>query len=164
MLVAKMLDFAQQGYLPSKMCIWCPATHRSLIDHLTLCYTTKKECRGFRSWNYGKICPACCQRAKTPFVTHQNYLDRLLRSHCNFSTKTLRATSSVHIVSFLYFWTWFKGNLLLNCQTRNVYNHTHYNIWNQNVTMSKFHKVNSYLSCSQFLRGPQKRFNVKSNP
>ena len=40
----------------------------------------------------------------------------------------------------------------------------HYSIWNLNVTMSKVHKVNSYLSCSQFLRGPQKRFNVKSNP
>ena len=40
----------------------------------------------------------------------------------------------------------------------------HYSIWNQNVTTSKFHKVNSYLSCSQFLRVPQKRFNVKSNP
>ena len=31
---------------------------------------------------------------------------------------------------------------------------THYSIWNQNVTMSKFHKVNSYLGCSQFLRVP----------
>ena len=40
---------------------------------------------------------------------------------------------------------------------------THYIIWNQNVTWSKFHKVNSYLG-SQFLRVPQKRFNVKSNP
>ena len=40
----------------------------------------------------------------------------------------------------------------------------HYSIWNQNVTMSKFHKVNSYLGYSQFLRVPQKRFNVKSNP
>ena len=39
-----------------------------------------------------------------------------------------------------------------------------HSIWNQNVTTSKFHKVNSYLGCSQFLRVPQKRFNVKSNP
>ena len=43
--------------------------------------------------------------------------------------------------------------------------YAHYIIWNQNVTSSKFHKVNSsYLGCSQFLRVPQKRFNVKSNP
>ena len=41
---------------------------------------------------------------------------------------------------------------------------SHYSIWNQNVTTSKFHKANSYLGCSQFLRRPQKRFNVKSNP
>jgi hypothetical protein len=41
---------------------------------------------------------------------------------------------------------------------------THYCIWNQNVITSKFHKVNSYLGCSQFLRVPQKRFNVKSTP
>ena len=39
----------------------------------------------------------------------------------------------------------------------------HYSIRNQNVTVSKFHKVNSYLGCSQFLRVPQKRFNAKSN-
>ena len=42
--------------------------------------------------------------------------------------------------------------------------HMHYSIWNQSVTTSKFHKVNSYRGCSQFLRVPQKRFNVKSNP
>ena len=41
--------------------------------------------------------------------------------------------------------------------------YAHYSIWNLNVTTSKFHKVNSYLGCSQFLIGPQKRFNVKSN-
>ena len=44
-----------------------------------------------------------------------------------------------------------------------VTNLAHYSIWNLNVTMSKFHKVNSYLGYSKFLRGPQKRFNVKSN-
>ena len=49
------------------------------------------------------------------------------------------------------------GPVIMNTQT-------HYSIWNQNVTTSKFHKVNSYLGCSQFLRVPQKRFNVKSNP
>ena len=32
--------------------------------------------------------------------------------------------------------------------------YAHYSIWNLNVTTSKFHKVNSYLGCSQFLRAP----------
>ena len=41
---------------------------------------------------------------------------------------------------------------------------SHYSIWNQNLTTSKFHKANSYLGCSQFFRVPQKRFNVKYNP
>ena len=34
----------------------------------------------------------------------------------------------------------------------------------KNVTRLKFHEVNSYLGSSQFLRVPQKRFNVNSNP
>ena len=38
---------------------------------------------------------------------------------------------------------------------------SHYTIWNQNVTTSKFQKVNSYLFCSQFLRAPQKRPNAQ---
>ena len=39
----------------------------------------------------------------------------------------------------------------------------HYCIWNLNVTMSKFHKINSYLGCSQFLRGSLKgRFLTKN--
>ena len=36
----------------------------------------------------------------------------------------------------------------LHCSTG-----AHYSIWNRNVTMSKFHKVNSYLGYEQFLRG-----------
>ena len=59
-----------------------------------------------------------------------------------------------------FFSTGWNGEMV---KWRNNKTRTHYSIWNQNVTTSKFHKVNSYLGCSQFLRVPQKRFNVKSN-
>ena len=94
-----MLDFAQQVYIFLQRCVSDVPPLIDLSSITWLCATLqRKNAGGFRSWNYGKICPACCQRAKTPFVTHQNYLDRLLRSHCNFSTKTLRATLSVSYI------------------------------------------------------------------
>ena len=33
-----------------------------------------------------------------------------------------------------------------------IFRIAHYSIWHQNVTTSKFQKVNSYLDCSHFLK------------
>ena len=86
-------------------------------------------------------------------IVHQSASDNL--PYLNSSA--LKKQSRCILIKILFIFKKFSHQVDIKASAQ-------YSIWNQNVTMSKFHMVNSYLGCSQFLRGPQKRFNVKSNP